>query len=359
MKFSQKELYLIFFVAIFVFLFPFVPQSNDTLRNSAFAQEKILKMRISVILLRTESEAYDILFKLLDGADFAELARQYSIAPGREEGGDMGYFAPEGMMKELSIVAYNLRVGEFSRIIETDKGYFILLKTDEKYFAKEIAPSKLAKRQGSDKTQGIFLWLFSVILPGLVWIVYYFSRKSYNEGLKEVCERMGLLYSPKAFPAPEEELRKFNLFSAGIYGFFPVVMEGSKGSFNVAIFEYSPKKTSTFTQIHTVFLFQSDQFNLPHFKLSPLNTTAGIKFNQFPKFSLQYHLACSEEKQIRRVFNTKVLSFFENQFHKFLSAEGLKTRLLFYKPDMRIAPEKIREFYDEAHLIAEAFLQSP
>jgi hypothetical protein len=51
--------------------------------------------------------------------------------------------------------------------------------------------------------------------------------------------------------------------------------------------------------------------------------------------------------------------FFEKQNHKFLSAEGLDTRLSFYKPNMRRTPENIREFYDEAHLITKAFLQAP
>ena len=37
-------------------------------------------------------------------------------------------------MKELDIVAVNLKVGEYSDIIETKDGYFILKKTDEKPF---------------------------------------------------------------------------------------------------------------------------------------------------------------------------------------------------------------------------------
>ena len=178
----------------------------------------------------------------------------------------------------------------------------------------------------------------------------YFIGKRYNKGLKTVCKSMGLIFSSNKLPAPEEELRKFNLFSAGIHPRFKTVMKGNRSPFNVAIFNYASDGSNL------VFLFQSDQFNLPHFKLTPLHTRADINFDKFPLFTSQYHLACAEEEQVRKVFNTKVLSFFENQNHKFLSIEGMGTRLFFYKANMKIAPEDIREFYDEAYRIAQSFL---
>jgi tetratricopeptide (TPR) repeat protein len=87
------------------------------------------KMHISAILVKTKTEAQEILQKLNSGANFSELAKQYSIGPGKEKGGDLGYFAPGDMMKELNDVAVKLKVGQCSGIIETSDGYFVIKKT--------------------------------------------------------------------------------------------------------------------------------------------------------------------------------------------------------------------------------------
>ena len=95
----------LFLVSIFFSLF------FNELMNSTFAQEDTVKMRFRVILLMTHPEAQEIIQKLKAGTDFSELARQYSIGPSKEEGGDVGYFAPGEMMEELNAIAINLKVG--------------------------------------------------------------------------------------------------------------------------------------------------------------------------------------------------------------------------------------------------------
>jgi len=107
-----------------------------------FAQENTRKMRISAIFVKSENEAQLIFEKLNLSADFAELARQYSIGPKKEQGGDIGYFTPEEMQPELKAVALNLRIGQHSDIVKTDSGYFILLKTEEKYPKPELIVQK-------------------------------------------------------------------------------------------------------------------------------------------------------------------------------------------------------------------------
>ena len=90
------------------------------------------KMRISVILMETRTQAEAILKVLNDGTDFDSLARLYSFGPSKEEGGDLGYIEAGYLMEELDIVALKLKVGEYSDIVETKDGYYILMKTDEK-----------------------------------------------------------------------------------------------------------------------------------------------------------------------------------------------------------------------------------
>lgn len=87
------------------------------------------EMRISAIVVKEAEKAKEIWQQLQNGADFAELAKQYSIGPNRNEGGDLGYFIAGDMMKELNEVATGLRIGEFSEPIKVENGYYILLKT--------------------------------------------------------------------------------------------------------------------------------------------------------------------------------------------------------------------------------------
>ncbi|RME03263.1 MAG: hypothetical protein D6805_07210 [Planctomycetota bacterium] len=69
---------------------------------------------------------------LPDGSNFEKLARQYSDAPSKERGGDVGFFPLRGKMTEaFAKAAFALkRVGAISDIIETPYGYHILKITD-------------------------------------------------------------------------------------------------------------------------------------------------------------------------------------------------------------------------------------
>jgi parvulin-like peptidyl-prolyl isomerase len=80
------------------------------------------------ILVATEAEARDILSKLQGGADFAEMARQYSLDPStKDSGGDLGFF-PRGtlVVPEVEDVAFSLSVGQISDVIQSPLGYHIV-----------------------------------------------------------------------------------------------------------------------------------------------------------------------------------------------------------------------------------------
>jgi peptidyl-prolyl cis-trans isomerase SurA len=69
----------------------------------------------------------------VNGADFADLARQYSEDTGtKEEGGDLGFFQRRMMIKEFDETAFNLEVGELSDVIKTNYGYHIIKLTEKK-----------------------------------------------------------------------------------------------------------------------------------------------------------------------------------------------------------------------------------
>jgi peptidyl-prolyl cis-trans isomerase C len=89
-------------------------------------------VRISVIRVNTEEEAKEILKKVREGEDFAELARKYSKGPGASKGGDFGFRAREALRKELADAAFSIKKGEISDPVKTKEGYHIIKVTDHR-----------------------------------------------------------------------------------------------------------------------------------------------------------------------------------------------------------------------------------
>jgi peptidyl-prolyl cis-trans isomerase SurA len=72
-------------------------------------------------------EAESVRAELVRGADFATVARRVSDDPGtREQGGDLGWFRREMMVREFADVAFNLRPGVVSPVVRTDFGYHLI-----------------------------------------------------------------------------------------------------------------------------------------------------------------------------------------------------------------------------------------
>lgn len=73
------------------------------------------------------NRAQEVITELRTGADFAVLARRFSDDPGsREHGGDLGWFGTGRMVPEFERVAFSLRPGQTSGIVETEFGFHII-----------------------------------------------------------------------------------------------------------------------------------------------------------------------------------------------------------------------------------------
>lgn len=85
------------------------------------------------ILVETEQEALDVIAELDGGADFAELAREHSVGPSGENGGDLGWFRQGEMVAPFAEAAFALEPGTFSsEPVQTQFGWHVILAEDRR-----------------------------------------------------------------------------------------------------------------------------------------------------------------------------------------------------------------------------------
>jgi peptidyl-prolyl cis-trans isomerase C len=95
----------------------------------AGAGTKELKARH--ILVKTEAEAKAIIAQLDKGADFAKLAKEKSSDSSAKEGGDLGWFNPNQMVKPFSDAALALKKGEYTKTpVQTQFGWHVIMLED-------------------------------------------------------------------------------------------------------------------------------------------------------------------------------------------------------------------------------------
>lgn len=90
------------------------------------------QVQASHILVDDEETAIEVKQKLDEGADFTQLAAQYSKDSSATYGGQLGYFGRGEMVKEFEDAAFSMEVGEISDPVKTSFGYHIIKVTDKK-----------------------------------------------------------------------------------------------------------------------------------------------------------------------------------------------------------------------------------
>src|SRR5579862_1348413 len=102
-----------------------------------FKEEDKVKLRMIVLTNAPDADttqirklADEILQKLKDGASFADMATIYSQGSQQREHGDWGWIDKSVLRKELADVAFGLKPGERSGVIETPNAFYIMLVED-------------------------------------------------------------------------------------------------------------------------------------------------------------------------------------------------------------------------------------
>lgn len=82
------------------------------------------------LLVDSEAQCNEIKAKIEAGADFADMARQYSSCPSSRQGGDLGSFGPGMMVPEFDKVVFSAPVGVVQGPVKTQFGYHLLEVTE-------------------------------------------------------------------------------------------------------------------------------------------------------------------------------------------------------------------------------------
>ena len=87
-------------------------------------------------------KAEDLRQQILDGANFAELAREHSDdTQSARRGGDLGFMSRDDFVRSYAEAAYNLKPGEVSKVVKSEFGYHIIkleAKRGEKIHTRHI-----------------------------------------------------------------------------------------------------------------------------------------------------------------------------------------------------------------------------
>ncbi len=78
------------------------------------------------ILVDTEEQCNDLKEQIANGADFADIAKQYSRCPSGAQGGDLGEFSQGMMVPEFDKVVFNEAINTVHGPVQTQFGYHLL-----------------------------------------------------------------------------------------------------------------------------------------------------------------------------------------------------------------------------------------
>jgi len=135
--------------------------TDDDARKLYDEQVKKLKPEEEVsarhILVDTEEKAKELKEKIKNGADFAQLAKEFSKDPGsKDDGGNLGYFGHGQMVPQFEDVVFKLQKGEVSDPVKTEFGWHLIKIEDHRFKqppAFDVVKDRIIQSQLLQKAQ--------------------------------------------------------------------------------------------------------------------------------------------------------------------------------------------------------------
>lgn len=153
-------------------------------KDTEFQQEE--QVKASHILIQLEEGASDAAWEeaktrieeirqnLVDGADFAELAKEFSDCPSSFQGGDLGWFGRGRMVPEFEETAFSLKPGEISQPVRTQFGWHLIKVEDHQEAtaipfedAKEEIMTTMAQDKASDDLEKLLNYSMDLVLSDM------------------------------------------------------------------------------------------------------------------------------------------------------------------------------------------------
>ena len=109
--------------------------STIVLRKSLFPSQKTDKDGKPVTYDPQEEIAKEILYKLDTGADFADLAKSYSEAGNKDDGGELGWVTQNGktaIRSDLWDTINKLQPGQHTDVITTADGFYYIVEVEDR-----------------------------------------------------------------------------------------------------------------------------------------------------------------------------------------------------------------------------------
>ncbi|MBO4405994.1 MAG: peptidyl-prolyl cis-trans isomerase [Alphaproteobacteria bacterium] len=106
---------------------------ESTVQQEENKMSKATQVAAKHILVSTEEKANEVLTKIQNGeTTFEDAAKEFSNCPSRSNGGDLGFFGKNMMVKEFEEAAFALKVGEISKPVKTQFGWHLIKVYDLK-----------------------------------------------------------------------------------------------------------------------------------------------------------------------------------------------------------------------------------
>ncbi|WP_448950486.1 peptidylprolyl isomerase [Labrys neptuniae] len=105
--------------------------TDEAIKKAYDDQVKLIPAQDEVharhILVASEDDAKKVEARLKAGEDFAKVAKDVSKDPGSaEQGGDLGWFTKDRMVKEFADAAFGMKPGEVSQPVKSQFGYHVI-----------------------------------------------------------------------------------------------------------------------------------------------------------------------------------------------------------------------------------------
>ncbi|QTL96483.1 peptidylprolyl isomerase [Iocasia frigidifontis] len=125
------------------------------------SMEQVEQIKTSHILLENEEMANQVLNQINNGADFAEMAREYSVDNSAKNGGNLGYIkkGDKNWDQDFTEAAFALDENEVSDVVKTQFGYHIIKVFDhveEKTYQLEEVKDEIEGELLNNKRQEIW-----------------------------------------------------------------------------------------------------------------------------------------------------------------------------------------------------------